>query len=435
MNEKLFTVIATGDALFTADFPKEYSDGEFIEISDYIKSCDAKLTNLETNLSDFEFSPNQYSGGTWLNTRRKYFKYLKSYGFDFYGNANNHCLDYGVDGMLSTIKTLEDNGVYHAGTGESLEKAQAPAVFTRGGKSVAVFAVDSSFEKPSMAGVATLSLKGRPGVNYLRHKTAYKIDENDVANLKKIAEKTRINAERELSIATGYKTPDPEGVYVFGDMTFTTDKNTPVTACDERDLKRLTSLVKDAKSKNDYVFVLVHCHDDDGISHAVPPEYLTEFSHALIDSGASAVFGGGCHELRGIEIYKGLPIFYSLGDFTYQGMRVEILPADFMESYGLDKNATAQEALYKRSRGGKVGLQTQLKNFLTVLPKLSYDGDKMVGFELAPVKLFFMTGDTREGLPYIAKGEEAEMIFNKLDALSKPFGTKLKLEKGKIVLN
>lgn len=433
MGKKL-TVTATGDSLFIADFPQEYLSGEFKEISGYIKDCDVKLTNLETNLSDFEFYPNQYSGGTWLNTRKKYFPYLKGYGFDFYGNANNHCYDYGPDGLMSTIKTLDEEGVLHAGTGESLEAAGRPATFVRNGKKIAVFAVDCSFEKPSMAGEETVALKSRPGVNYLRHKTVYKIDESDVAALKAVAEKTRINAERELSIATGFKTPDPEGVFVLKDITFTTDKSAPETSCDPRDLERILSLVKKAKKENDYVFVLVHCHDDDNVSHANPPEYLKEFSHALIDCGVSAVFGGGCHELRGVEIYKGLPIFYSLGDFIYQGMRVEILPADFMESYGLDKNATAKEALYKRSRGGTVGLQTQVKNFLTVLPKLTFDGDEMTDIELVPVKLFFKTADDREGLPYIAKGEEAEVIFSKINELSSAFKTEFRLEKGKIVL-
>jgi len=137
MSEKL-TVTATGDSLFIADFPQEYLSGEFKEISGYIKACDVKLTNLETNLSDFEFYPNQYSGGTWLNTRRKYFPYLKDYGFDFYGNANNHCYDYGPNGLMSTIKTLDEEGVLHAGTGESLEAAGRPAVFVRNGKKIAV---------------------------------------------------------------------------------------------------------------------------------------------------------------------------------------------------------------------------------------------------------------------------------------------------------
>ena len=67
-NEKL-TVTGTGDSLFVSDLPKEYDDG-LRAVANFINSCDVKLTNLETNLSDFEYYAGAYSGGTWLNTRK-----------------------------------------------------------------------------------------------------------------------------------------------------------------------------------------------------------------------------------------------------------------------------------------------------------------------------------------------------------------------------
>lgn len=120
-------VIATGDSLFTADFPAEYEKIRKT-LDDFIIECDVKITNLETNLSDFGNFPNQYSGGTWINTRKELFKYLESYGFNFYGTANNHCMDYSYAGLLSTIDVLNKNGYAHAGTGKSLEDAEKPAI-------------------------------------------------------------------------------------------------------------------------------------------------------------------------------------------------------------------------------------------------------------------------------------------------------------------
>ena len=38
----------------------------------------------------------------------------------------------------------------------------------------------------------------------------------------------------------------------------------------------------------------------------------------MIDAGADLFVGHGPHVLRGIEIYKGAPILYSLGDFIFQ---------------------------------------------------------------------------------------------------------------------
>jgi len=425
------TVLSTGDSLFTADFPEEYREIRR-SLDAFIGECDLKMTNLETNLSDFGCFPCQYSGGTWINTSKEYFSHLESFGFDFYGTANNHCMDYSYAGLLSTIDFLDEKGYAHAGTGRSLSDAEKPAVIRlKDGKTAAVFAVDASMETPSMAGKASKLFEARPGVNYLRHENVFPVSEKDIEDLKRIAKSTAINHYREGEIATGYMLPDKEGTYVFGNTTFTVDNNAPLSKCNEKDLTRLTDNIRKAKAENDLVLVLVHCHDEEGTSEADPPEYLKEFCHAAIDAGAGAVFGGGCHSLRGMEIYNGKPVFYSLGDFIYQGMRVEHLPPDFLEKYGLDINATAKEGLAARSRGGKIGLQTNEKNFLTVLPKITFEGDEMTGLTLMPVKLGFMTGDEKlEGLPYIATGDEAVKIFEKYSKLSADLGTKLVFEDG-----
>lgn len=424
---KKFSVTSTGDALFVAPYPQDYKE-KSKSLRDYMNSCTLKLTNLETNLSDFEFPGNAYSGGTWINTKSEYIEYLiDNYGFDFYGNANNHAFDYGKEGMLSTIKVLEKYGLNHAGTGDSLDSAEKPAIIEKDGKKIAVFAVDASMEDASRAGRANYKFKARPGVNFLRKDVCYTVSEKQMEQLKDIAKTTRLNFSREFNIATGFGLPDKEGEFVFGGIKFTTKKGVPVSSCNKKDLDRIVNLIKKAKSENDYVFMLVHCHSDDNISHANPAEFLKEFSKAVIDAGVNAVFGGGCHELRGVEMYKGYPIFYSLGDFVYQGMRVEYLPADFNEKINIDKDTKAPEALYARSRGGTVGLHLMKENYLTVLPKITFEGDKVVDVEMMPVSLNFNDKSFMNGLPVEAKDESKE-IFDIMTKLSLPFGTKLSLE-------
>ncbi len=431
----MMKVTGTGDSLFTADFPEAY-DPIRTALLDFIADCDVKMTNLETNLSDFGTFPNQYSGGTWLNTKPELFSYLSSFGFNFYGTANNHCMDYGTAGLLATLDCLDKNGVAHAGTGKSLADAEKPAILqTKDGKTVAIFAVDASMETPSMAGESNAVFEARPGVNFLRHTNTYTVDETDMADLMRIAKNTAINFSRDGDIATGYELPDPDGVFVFGKTTFTTNRGVPKSKCHEKDLKRLTDGIRKAKAENDLVLLLVHCHDEEGTNSVTPPAYLSEFCHAVIDAGVSAVFGGGCHELRGLEMYREKPIFYSLGDFIYQGMRVAFLPPDFLRKYALPPDTSAKDALWARSRGGKIGLQTNEKNFLTVLPKLTFDGDVLTDMVLMPVKLGFQTGDEKlEGLPYAATGAEAQKIFEKYQKLSAELGTDLLLENGLIRL-
>lgn len=427
MNDKL-KVTGTGDALFTADIPNEYFDGDFKEVYEYINSCEVKMTNLETNVSKFGDFPNAYSGGTWINTEPEDFDHLVKYGFNYYGTANNHCLDYSYHGLISTIEELDKRGLAHSGTGLSLEQASAPAILDIDGKKVAILAVNceySALHTASRAGVETNTMKGRPGVNYLRRDEYKAISKEDLEKLKEIAKETKINASRDRSIAGGFDLPDPDGVYTFGTIKFCYDGSKKATECNKQDKERIIASIKKAKQENDYVFILIHCHDSKGVSHEDVPDYYEDLARACIDAGVSAVIGGGCHQLRAIEIYNGCPIFYSLGDFIYQGMRVKHLPADFLEKYGCDKNATAWDGLMARSKNNTIGLQVHKCNFMTVLPKMEFENGKLVSLEMMPVVAGFKRQGKMDGLPYCAKGEESQEIFEVLNRLSLPYGTKI----------
>lgn len=71
-----------------------------------------------------------------------------------------------------------------------------------------------------------------------------------------------------------------------------------------------------AKRHTSFVMVSLHVHDlshdrSFGYPDISPPNDTIEYRSA-IDAGADIVFGNGPHVLRGIEFYKGRPIFYSL---------------------------------------------------------------------------------------------------------------------------
>lgn len=427
MKDKL-VVTGTGDSLFVADIPEEYFNGDFKEIKAYIDGCDIKMTNLETNVSKFGSFPNSFSGGTWLNTEPEVFDDLTKFGFNYYGTANNHCMDYGYHGMLSTIDELDKRGLAHSGTGKSLEEASAPALLNVAGKKTAILAVNceySAVHTGARAGVKTNLMQGRPGVNYFRHDDYVNISKEEYEKLKELEEGFGINVERNREIADGFILADPEGVYTFGSIKFCYDGSKKTTECNKADKERIINSIKEAKKENDYVFILIHCHDSKPEFNASVPDYYEELARACIDAGASAIIGGGTHELRAIEIYNGCPILYSLGDFIYQGMRVAHLPADFMEKFGLDKNATAYEGLMKRSKNNTIGLQVHKCNFMTVLPKITYENGKMTSLELMPVVAGFKKPGKLDGLPYHAINEESQEIYDILNKLSTPYGTKI----------
>lgn len=424
-------VTVTGDSLFVADFPKEY-DAELKEITDYIANGDVRITNLETNISEYGDYASAFSGGTWINVEPEDFHHLTRYNFNYYGTANNHTMDYSYHGLLSTIAELDKRNLAHSGSGKSIEEASAPAILDIDGKKVGIIALTTEFNMASKAGFATPRLKARPGVNYLGYDTYYSATEEDVKALKAIADKTYMNAYRDMCIATGFALPDPEGIYVFGTQKFCTDGSKKRTECNAKDKARIMADIKKAKETCDYVFVLIHCHTIGEYKHEQVPVFFEELSRACIDAGANGIFGGGTHQIRPIEVYKDCPIIYSLGDFIYQGMRVKELPADFLNAYGCPSTATAYEGLMARSQGGKIGLQAKESSFLTLVPNLEFEDGKMTKMELLPVTLGFKREGDMNGLPYIAKGEEAQKIYNIVKELSEPYGTHLELVDGVI---
>src|SRR5439155_5348530 len=69
----------------------------------------------------------------------------------------------------------------------------------------------------------------------------------------------------------------------------------------------------------DIVVVDVHW----GVELDTQPEaYQVTQGHKLIDAGADVIFGGHSHRLQPLEMYRGRPIFYSLGNFVWPNLSV-----------------------------------------------------------------------------------------------------------------
>jgi poly-gamma-glutamate synthesis protein (capsule biosynthesis protein) len=82
------------------------------------------------------------------------------------------------------------------------------------------------------------------------------------------------------------------------------------------DLQALVAAIHAAQNSADVVLVSLHW----GIHmiYATLADYQREVAHACIDAGAHAILGQHPHLLKGVEIYRGRPIFYSLGNFAIE---------------------------------------------------------------------------------------------------------------------
>jgi hypothetical protein len=95
------------------------------------------------------------------------------------------------------------------------------------------------------------------------------------------------------------------------------------------DLDEALQAIRSARAESDIVIVSFHGGAEGATHQHVPmgdETFLTEdrgdlrrFAHAAIDAGAQVVVGSGPHVVRGMEVYQGKLIAYSLGNFATYG--------------------------------------------------------------------------------------------------------------------
>ena len=108
------------------------------------------------------------------------------------------------------------------------------------------------------------------------------------------------------------------------------------------------------------------------------------------------------------------------------------LPADYYEKYSVPAEYSAEEALAVRSDHGKRGLQTDISNYMGLVPLMTFDKGKLIDLRIQPTELCFSEGKILKGLPRKADQETFERIYERLCTLSEPYGTVFSIEDGLI---
>lgn len=107
------------------------------ELKELLNSCDYSIFNLETPLTDTE-NPIKKCGAN-LRASTTVISGLKAINPHLYTLANNHIMDQGTKGLDSTIATLRNAGVEHAGVGHDLYEASRPHIQTVGEKKIGIY--------------------------------------------------------------------------------------------------------------------------------------------------------------------------------------------------------------------------------------------------------------------------------------------------------
>jgi capsule synthesis protein PGA_cap len=175
--------------------------------------------------------------------------------------------------------------------------------------------------------------------------------------------------------------------------------------------------------------VSLHAHEQLGAKE-VPAEFIGTFAREMIDAGADLVTGHGPHLLRGLELYKGKPIFYSLGNFIGQNELVAKIPADGYDRFRAEPDLTPGQVYQKRTQGDQAGFPSDRRYWEAIVPTLSYEGGAngqmtLRSIELTPISLGWKDARHRRGRPRLAGAEEGRAILDRFAELSHPFGTEL----------
>jgi poly-gamma-glutamate synthesis protein (capsule biosynthesis protein) len=298
---------------------------------------------------------------------------LTAMGFNLLALSGNHAFDLKETGIRNTLRETDRRQIAHAGTGNTIADAAAPVYLQTPNGTVALVASASGLIAAGARATAE-----RPGVNELRVMAGDRENEA-ISDLPSGPENS----------------PHPE------------------------DATRILQSIRDARQRASLVIVYQHNHVfanrsfstlfTEGLPERLAPNpWLVKWTHDEIDAGADIIVMHGAPLLHGVEIYRGRPIFYDLGNFLYN-----VPPTlTYIDEPMAWESVVATVTFQARTLASI--------SFRPVVMNTIGDGQPDVHNEYASNE-FLIT----RGLPAPATEARAGYILQRLVDASRPFGTRL----------
>lgn len=427
-----FTLVAVGDLIITDAIHARLRRAA-PDLLALLQNADVTFGNFEgtaVDLQKFGGYPSALAGGSWLISTPAVAPDLRLMGFNLISRANNHTTDWGVEGMRYTDGLFAQAGMVHAGTGETLAQARAPAFLSTPAGRVSLVALASRFEANARAIDPLGQIPGRPGLNALRTTRFVQVSPQRLAVLAAIRDALPKGMMRK-SVLTA---DDKNGTVTLFDIKYRAvdelgDEVGFTFTMDERDRKAILHNVRQAKQTSDFSVVSIHTHEPGNYSE-LPPDFMPVIAREAIEQGADAVIGHGPHQLRGIEIYQGKPIYYSLGNFFFMENQQQPITRDEYEKDKVEPmSMTAAEFMEHRRVHGVFKEQIWYESVVAVN---RYDGaGALAEIVLHPIEMHWENErDADRGIPRLAFGDDAVRILKRLQRLSQHYGTAISIDGG-----
>jgi len=355
-----------GQSMIRSDF-RAHAPNEIATISPLLKG-DVLFTNLEGTIAEKgEF----VTEGRGFLAPPEALDALQALGFNLVALSDNHSFDLKTTGIQNTLREVKSRSLAHAGIGATIEEAAAPGYLHTSKGTVALVSIASGLI--AEGGSATAN---RPGVNELRVEAGGKPNE-----------------------ATKLLPPQPG--------------NEP----NAEDKQRILQSIRDAHQHADFVVVYEHNHvflnrpfsalfEEELPERLAPADWMKKWTHDEIDAGADIIVMHGSPLIHGVEIYRGRPIFYDLGNFIFNCPPTIV----YLEEPIIWESVVAHAEFQ--------GKTLKSVSFQPIVMNKIGEGQSDTQNPYAN-NLFLQT----RGLPKPATGETARYILERLADASRPFGT------------
>lgn len=414
-----FTLVSIGDLLYSHPMAT-YADPQFQSVVQLVESGDVTIGNQEGIFMDLKtFAGSAYGPGQ-LWGEASLAKDMRAMGIDMVSVANNHSTDWGPEGLIETQRLLDAAGMVHAGGGATLQEARRAGIWASPKARVALVATASSFKPNATANDRLGEVPARPGISTLRTRKITLVTPAEMAMVRTLA--TELSSPLVPAPA-----PGSADVTLGGETYRVSPKPGLHYDMDLYDHAGLLKAVRDAKQAADFVVFAIHAHesptgfDDDT---PTPPDFLIRLFHDAVNAGADVVMGGGPHSLRGVEIYKGQPIFYGMGVFFIKG-EIKTLQENALHVFpDATGHAPPPAPPEKSVRPG--GNPASWYDGMVATTEFRDGRPAMV--KLYPLDVGNTYDRTRRGNPHFADPANARRILADLQKESAPFGTKIAIE-------
>jgi hypothetical protein len=446
-----FTVVAVGDLVISRPLSMLQNPGAldnplpFADALTLLRQSDATYGNLETVIFDirkFSGAPSSWDGDWPLSSVPEVAHDLRSMHFNLVSRANNHALDWGLEGMRESGQRVAAAGIAQAGVGENATEAAAPGYYESAKGKVALVSMVSTFRPTTDAlPLSSDAPRGRPGVNALKVTETLLLDAPAYRQVATLA--CRFAGTAPCPAALFPATIELFGARIriagHGEKPFS-----HVFTMSSQDLERIIAGVRSAKPGARYLITSIHAHEpssdeDPPATWEAPAAFLRTLAHRLIDNGADAFVTTGIHHVGGIEIYRGKPIFYGLGNFFWSDIQLP-LSADLYDananreylerSFEHPERATDGDlSLVMNANSGfaTAGAKSLNRTFQSVLTRTVYDDAtrKVREIRLYPIDLGYGEKLTRSGIPRRASAVVANSVLDRIISLSGNGGVRI----------